>query len=352
MRSWFLPALYVSFALISTSTLASVAPAIADKQFLSFLIGGVVFAVAARIPWSTYKSLAWPSYWIAVFLLILPLVAFGAIRNTHRWIELGGGQTFQPSQVALPLTLLALSLIITKAQQHTWQVLGKFLTVLSLPAALIFVEPDLGTTIAYVVPCLVILLVAPIPWKQLATLVITGVLLAVAAWFFLLLPYQKERITTFLNPESADNHNAHQALIAVGSGMWWGRGIGQGVQSHLKFLPERHTDFIFASFAEEYGFLGSSLLLLLYGALVAFLLKEARSIVDPDAQLLYIVTAFSFVFQASINILMNMGMMPITGITLPFISYGGSSIVSLTLLLGMTQSASIHRPAKVALHLT
>lgn len=352
MRNWILPTLYASFALLSIITLSSVAPSLAGKQLISFCIGGVVYAAASYLPWNTYLSTRWYQYWGVVLLLILPLVAFDATRNTHRWIELGGGQTFQPSQLAVPFTILSLSMILIKAREYTWRTVGIFLATLAVPAALIFIEPDLGSTIVYVAATAVLLLLVPVPWQKICTLLGILLLAVVVGWFFIFHPYQKARITAFLNPDSPDNYNAHQALIAVGSGTGIGRGIGQGVQSHLRFLPERHTDFIFASFAEEYGFIGSSVLIGLYICLTGYILWQSHSSTEVSAQLFLITTAILFILQAAVNILMNMGLLPITGITLPFFSFGGSSILCMALLLGMVHSATAEHKPKATLHIS
>lgn len=352
MRTWLIPALYIVLALMSITTLSSVAPSLASKQLLSFIIGGVVYLLAYYIPWETYRNTQVYQYGFAVFILILPLVAFGSTRNTHRWIELGGGQTFQPSQLAIPLTVMLAAQVLTRAKEITWLTLAQFFAVIGLPAVLIFVEPDLGSTIVYGASLSVLLLVTPVSWKKLLTLLSVSVIAAVIGWLFLLQPYQKARITTFLSPESSDNYNAQQALIAVGSGGVLGRGIGQGVQSHLKFLPERQTDFIFASFAEEYGFFGTSILIILYGILVAYLLYASQFANDSTAQLLFIVAAVVCMMQTSVNVLMNMGLLPITGITLPFVSYGGSSIISMAFFLGMVQSGLSHYKPKATLHIS
>jgi rod shape determining protein RodA len=171
-----------------------------------------------------------------------------------------------------------------------------------------------------------------------------------ALWFLVFKDYQKNRLLGFLNlhqasadlqitaQETSSAYNARQALIAVGSGQFWGRGIGQGVQSHLRFLPERQTDFIFASFAEEWGFVGAIFLLLMYFLLLFFLLYLAYK-VDDFGQKLYLLVLFAmFLVQIFINIGMNLAILPITGITLPFLSYGGSSVISLFFALSIAQS--------------
>jgi len=168
-------------------------------------------------------------------------------------------------------------------------------------------------------------------------------------------PYQKNRITSFLGDSSemtAANYNAQQSLIAVGSGQLMGRGLGHGVQSHLRFLPERQTDFIYASMAEELGFIGSSLVVLMYSALSLFCLYVAIRTENKAGMYFSIAAAAAIAFQSGVNMGMNMGILPITGITLPLLSYGGSSILATCLLLGIVQSLNINLPPKPSMHLT
>jgi rod shape determining protein RodA len=182
----------------------------------------------------------------------------------------------------------------------------------------------------------------------------TVLVLALVGWFVVLQPYQKARITAFISPTEdmqGSNYNAQQALIAVGSGEFAGRGLGQGIQSHLKFLPERHTDFIFASLAEEYGFIGTSTVIILYVLLITFLIWASLHISNQIGQLFLLVVAIWIFLQATININMNIGLLPITGITLPFLSYGGSSLLGLCFTLGIAQSLIKETQKKTLLHI-
>ena len=225
--------------------------------------------------------------------------------------------------------------------------------ITAVPAVLILVEPDLGTTIVYLLSIFVILFLEKTKKTHMALLVAAGMITITIAWFFVLEPYQKSRITSFISPTDSQGsgYNARQSLIAVGSGQTLGRGLGQGVQSHLRFLPERQTDFIFASFAEEFGFFGSSIVILLYTALIATTLTIGRNANSRAEQLFCYVTATMTLFQTGVNIGMNTGLMPITGITLPFFSYGGSSIITLLTMHGIVQSVHNTQKQKVTLHL-
>ncbi len=351
MRNWFLPACFFIFALLSVQTLSSVAPDLADRQLIFFIIGGVFFYLQSQVPFTRLLQLRWPLYVLGIILLLIPLFLFGPTRNTHRWIDLGFF-TIQSSQLALPLTIFSLLTVLTQTKTYNWAVLFKFFLCMGLPAALILIAPDLGSMLTYAFPVLTLLILVPFSWKHFLPLFVLAVVGTYAAWHFVLEDYQKVRFMSFLNPESADNYNAHQALITVGSGQFIGRGLGQGVQSHLRFLPERHTDFIFASFAEEYGFVGCLVLVAAYGALITFLFTQSRKATTPEEKLFLSTVAMAVLLQASINIHMNLGLLPITGVTLPLMSYGGSSVMSLAIVLGMAQNVISHIPNKSALHIT
>jgi rod shape determining protein RodA len=351
MRQWFLPACFCIFALLSVQTLSSVAPQLADRQLVFFIIGGILLYLQSKVSFTRLLEMRWPLYFAGIVVLLIPLFLFGPTRNTHRWIDLGFF-TIQSSQLALPLTIFSLLSVLTTAKEYTWALLLKFFVVLGIPATLILIAPDLGSTLTYAFPILAIVVLVPFTWKHFLPLIVLAIIGSILAWDFVLEPYQRVRFMSFLNPESSDNYNAHQALITVGSGQLIGRGLGQGVQSHLRFLPERQTDFIFASFAEEYGFFGCLVLLGAYGALITYLFVEAGKTKKPAEKLFLLTVAMTFLMQASINIHMNLGLLPITGVTLPFMSSGGSSIFSLALLLGAAQSIIQSQPSKSALHIT
>lgn len=351
MRKWFLPACFSIFALLSVQTLSSVAPALAERQLIFFIVGGVLLYLQSQVSFTRLMQLRWPLYVIGIIFLLIPLFLFGPTRNTHRWIDLGFF-TIQSSQVALPLTIFTVLYALTTTKEYNWQLLGKLALIIGLPAGLILIEPDLGSTLTYALPLCALVLLVPFNWKHFAPLIVLAVVGSIFAWHFVFEDYQKVRLMSFLDPESADNYNAHQALITVGSGQLIGRGLGQGVQSHLRFLPERQTDFIFASFAEEYGFIGCLVLVGAYAGLVYFLCMQARKVKNPAEKLFLLCVAMAFIFQTSINIHMNLGLLPITGVTLPFMSSGGSSIMSLAILLGMAQSIIQSTPDKSALHIS
>jgi rod shape determining protein RodA len=218
--------------------------------------------------------------------------------------------------------------------------------VMGGPVLLVLLQPDFGSAFVIICMWLGMLLVLPVPRRYLLTL--AGVLVVVSAvsWLFLLQPFQKRRIMTFINP-TADvtgaGYNVRQSVTAIGSGGWLGRGLGLGPQSQLNFIPERQTDFIFATIGEELGFLGAGSVIILFGLLFWRLLRLSVKAVEPVSQLLVIGFGVMFFVHAAINIGMNMGVFPVTGIPLPFISSGGSALLASCLAIGLLQSISAHQ---------
>lgn len=350
MRKYFLFGILFLFAVLSLTTLRSIVPNLLYKQAIAFGLAFLVFFLASRLPFTFHVTI---SKWLYLLLnlSLLFLLIYGSItRGISAWIVLPFGFKFQPSQLAVPITALYLINFFKKEQKFSWSLLIQTLAIILLPAILILLEPDFGTVLVFFAALAVFLFFNKLNFKQILTLFSIGFLVLMALWFLVFKDYQKDRLLGFLHlhqtsadlqvniKESSSAYNARQALIAVGSGQLWGRGIGQGVQSHLRFLPERQTDFIFASFAEEWGFVGASFLLTLYFLLLFFLLSLAYK-VDSFGEKLYLLVLFMmFLVQIFINIGMNLAILPITGITLPFMSYGGSSVISLFFALGIAQS--------------
>lgn len=285
-------------------------------------------------------------YLFSLALLVLVLLAGQDIRGSRRWFS-AGPVNFQPAE----LSKLALIIILAKYFQVRAPFLRKFRYVLlsflyaALPAALIMLQPDLGSALVHVGIWGGMLLAASIPKRFLVYLLLLFVMSAGIAWQFALADYQKDRIHTFLDP-TADplgrGYNVIQSMVAVGSGGLFGRGLTRGLQSQLKFLPERQTDFIFASTVEELGFFGGILVLIFFAVILLRILRQARRSADSFGSMLA-VGAFSLLLvQITVNVGMNLGLLPVTGITLPFLSYGGSSLLISFLLAGLIQSLSIH----------
>jgi rod shape determining protein RodA len=336
---WLIPGISLILASLSLISLRSIAPDLVGRQLLFFIIGFVAFYVISFINSTVLKKIASAAHWSLNIILLGLLVVGDTTRGMAGWINLFGGFKIQPSQFAILTTTWFIIAQLSNLKLRSWSGFFKLIGIITLPGLLIFLEPDFGASLVYFVSLGSILFFLNIKFKYLLSL---GAILAASLaviWLFVLQPYQKLRLTSFTdgynNQENSATYNAQQALIAVGSGQLYGRGLGFGVQSHLKFLPERQTDFIFASIAEEWGFFGSLILVSLYFVLIAILFVQALSIKNIEIQIFVLVVAAMLFVQAGINIGMNLGLLPITGITLPLVSYGGSSILSFLLSLGI-----------------
>jgi rod shape determining protein RodA len=340
---WVIPSCWLVLSALSVLILRSVAISLATQQLVYVLVGSGILAILSRSSFEWWQRWRWPAYAVMVILLIIPLLIGTTTRGIAAWIDIGTWFSIQPSQLAVLVTGLVVAHFLPQQRPATWKELATVAGIVAVPALLIALEPDLGTLIVFLMSIAGAVWVTPIPLKYVAGAGTAAVAVALFAWLFLLAPYQKQRITSFITPaetgKSDARYNADQALIAVGSGQVVGRGLGQGSQSHLRFLPERQTDFVFASLAEELGFLGSAMVVLLYMLLTLTLGWLSWRLSPHPASLFCVMTATMLLVQVGINIGMNMSLVPITGITLPFLSFGGSSFLSMTALLGICQSS-------------
>ena len=261
-----------------------------------------------------------------------------SIRGATRWIVIFGAQ-IQPSEFVKPFLLLAFAHFIATYTPRKLKNVPLLFALFTLPFLLVFRQPDLGSSLVYAGFWSAMLLAGGIPvWFIVSGIAVVGLLLPFL-WSHLA-SYQQSRVLTFLNPAldpKGAGYNALQSMIAVGSGQWFGRGLGRGTQSHLRFLPEYHTDFIFATLIEELGFFGGTLLLAGYAFLLyRIIVPVLRGMVIDTRVFIYSFGLFAMLLsQIFINAGMNMGLIPITGITLPFVSYGGSSILSTAIAFGI-----------------
>jgi len=288
-----------------------------------------------------FKTLA-PFLYILILILLIATLIFGsAIRGSTSWIELAGFQ-LQASELAKPLLVLAFPFFLQMFPPKTFVNIVVNTVIFIIPVFLIFKQPDLGTA-----------LVVSSIW--ISGMFVSGLsfwLIGIVALFFLgalrylpsfLREYQLRRIETFIDPfrdPLGAGYNVIQSIIAVGSGGILGKGLGHGTQSHLRFLPERHTDFIFASLAEELGLVGSLLVIFSLGGLLYRLLNLATHTKSSSSRLIYIGIFSYLFFQTYINIGMNIGVAPVTGVTLPLISYGSSSVIATAITLGIAGSCA------------
>ena len=354
LRTKILPVVYVLFAILSLLILKSVAPALVSTQLLFFVAGGVLFWLASQIDYQRLENWGWLLYAGLLASLAFVFLLGNITRGSSRWFSAFGLFNIQPSQLAIPIVLvMTIKLVLTK-KKITLARVFTFLVLLGLPSLLILIEPDLGTTLVLLGALGSVLWLSPVSWKTLLSLVGGSIAVAVFAWFLVLHDYQKQRLTSFLfaSQDSSSNYNAYQALVAVGSGKIIGRGLGQGIQSQLKFLPEKHTDFIFAALGEETGFLGSIFVVGLYTLLVLIMGFVGEHAATARERYFCWGVASMVAIQATVNIGMNIGLLPITGVTLPLISYGGSSILTTSVMYGLVQGVATREHKTAVLKIT
>lgn len=313
------------------------------QLFFAFL-GLFIYLLISRFDCRATANLTKVLYFGVLTLLIVVAIVGIETRGSIRWIPLGP-INLQPSEFAKPILILLLADFWTKNLPN-WSNVVKSLFWTAPLLILIFRQPDLGSALTLLAIWFGMLIASKISLKKIALIVLLFLLIIPLTWFSLK-DFQKERIVGFFDPESdplGRGYNLIQSTIAVGSGQLLGRGLGQGTQSRLQFLPEFRTDFIFASIAEELGFLGSLIIVVIYFTLVAYCLKVADQSSDIFGFLLVMGAVSMFIFQIFVNIGMNIGLLPITGITLPLVSYGGNSLIATMIILGLI--ASIARFAR------
>jgi rod shape determining protein RodA len=315
-----------------------------------FMGGGVVVFIAASfVSDRQWKGLAPYGYVASLLLLLVVLTPIGATRQgAQRWIPLGPID-LQPAEFAKPAMILALAalLSISEANRVGWARIGQTLALLLVPSALIFVQPDLGTMLVFGFVAVVMLFAAGADVRQLGLLAVGAVLAIVVAFQLdVLKDYQLDRLTGFLNSGEAElslNYNQTQSQIAIASGGLFGKGLSQGSQTNGAFVPAQRTDFIFTAVAEQLGFAGSAVVLALFALVVWRLLRTAAAARDRFGYLLAVGTAAMLVFHVFVNIGMVQRLMPVTGVPLPFMSYGGSFYVAMALTLGMVHAVWLRR---------
>jgi len=297
-------------------------------------------------------DISWWTYGFSIVSLVAVLVVGKKVLGAKRWINLGGGAHFQPSEwVKLVLILVVARFLWGRASEDrdlSWADVGKAFAIVCVPLALVLKQPDLGTALTYLPVLVVGLFLGGMRAKQ-AGIVILGLLLLGGIGFATgkrLKPYQQKRIDAFINPDTdpkGSGYQIRQSLIAVGSGGIWGKGTNQGTQTQGDFLPIPYTDFIFAAFCEEHGFVGAMGVLLIYFLILVRLVQNAQTAPDPPGTLIVMGIAGVMLFQIAINIGMCVGLMPVTGIPLPLMSYGGSSVIYTFLALGIVMNIRMRR---------
>src|SRR3989338_6533064 len=320
------------------------------RQLVWFALGTIAFFVAAHIDWRFFKtnSIFVVFVYLAVSGLLVFLLTQGTtVRGATSWIQIGLFAV-DPSEPMKLILVLLLAKYLSRRHVAIARIGVLFISGLytAIPALLIFLQPDFGSAAMLGFLWFGMALVGGIRIRHFFVLLSLGVMIALIGWFFVLLPYQKARIVSFIDPfqdARGAGYHALQSMIAVGSGGIWGRGIGLGTQSRLAFLPEHETDFIFAAFAEEWGFAGVVLLVFFYWLVLWRILRIGMYAESNFEKLVSVGVALLLFFQFSIHIGMNIGMFPITGLGLPLVSYGGSSLITTFFALGILQSFSMNR---------
>ncbi|NND19144.1 MAG: rod shape-determining protein RodA [Silicimonas sp.] len=327
----------------------------AEPQMKRFVLGLVVMMMIGMVPIWFWRSMSGLAY-LGSLVLLLVVEFFGTIgMGAQRWIDLGF-MRLQPSEV------MKISLVMMLAAYYDWLPLSKVsrpfwvivpVVLILIPTALVLKQPDLGTAILLVAGGGIVMFCAGVSWWYFIAVTASGGALIYTVFasrgtdWQLLKEYQFRRIDTFLDPSTdplGAGYHITQSKIALGSGGWSGKGFMQGTQSRLNFLPEKHTDFIFTTLAEEFGFLGAFSLLALYGLIILFCIFSAMSNKDRFGALLTLGVAATLFLFFAVNMSMVMGLAPVVGVPLPLVSYGGSAMLVLLAAFGLVQSAHIHRP--------
>lgn len=317
------------------------------KQIYWFLIGFAVFLLMTTFNYSLLERFAYPVYFISITLLILVLFVGKVASGSQRWLSLGL-ISFQPSEVAKIAILIVLAKFFSKKggyREYRLRDLWQPFLLIVIPVVLILKEPDLGTALLLVVVCFSVILFVKMHWRSLVILVVSALSVAPFIWFELK-EYQQLRILSFLRPDMdplGSGYHINQSKIAIGSGQFWGKGFLKGTQTRLHFLPEQHTDFAFSVLGEEWGFVGSVLLLLLYLFLILWGLNIAKNSKDKFGSILAICIVASIFWQVVVNVGMVAGLFPVVGIPLILFSYGGSSLISTMAALGLLMNISMRR---------
>jgi rod shape determining protein RodA len=315
------------------------------RQGIYLILGLIGAGVIARFDYRYLGGIHWLLYGLGVASLIAVALFGRTINGTTGWFEIGGFQ-LQPVEFVKVIVCLVVAKYFSDNAERigTWRVLMTSAVIVGVPILLVMAQPDLGSAILLLAVWFGLVIVLPFPRRRVLGLVLLAAVMAVSSWFVVLRPYQKDRLMNFVNPQHdprGSGYNVQQAITAIGSGQLFGRGLGLGPQSQLRFLPERQTDFIFASIGEELGLVGTLTVLILFAILLWRLVQLSRTSRDQFSMILSIGLAYMFFVQMAINIGMNVGVFPVTGIPLPFVSYGGSSLLSCLVAIGLAESIAI-----------
>jgi rod shape determining protein RodA len=317
-------------------------------QVIYILAGLALMFLMSLLDYHRLIDFAWWGYGIGIAMLLVVMAVGKTVLGAKRWISLGHGFGFQPSEVVKIILIIVIARFLASkgGEKLKWSDLLKAGVLVGLPMLMVLKQPDLGTALTYSPILIAGLLLGGLRWRQAVILLVAFGVTIVPIWHKVLKPYQKQRLVSFLDPDSdprGHGYQVRQSEIAVGSGGIWGKGINNGSQTQGDFLPISYADFIFAAFCEEHGFVGAVLMLLLYFLVLMRLIQNAQT--APDLAGSYIVMGVVAVitFQIAVNVGMVLDMMPVTGIPLPLMSYGGSSVLFTFLALGIVMNVRMSR---------
>lgn len=325
-----------------------------ERQVVFAGVGILLFLLLSWMDYREFRLFSPVVYAVTIFMLVI-VFAQAKIAGTNRWLSLPGGFNLQPSEFAkLSVTLLLAAVLAGTFDDEdlTWRRIGAALLMLALPGALIVLQPDLGTALAFGFVTIVVLFAAGATIWQLSGLFsLAGLGVWIIFKYELLLDYQLARLTSFLDPAAdklGSGYNVLNSLTTIGSGQLFGRGLFNGALTERSFVPEQETDFIFTAVGEQLGFIGGALVLFAYALIILRLLRIATAASDRFGSLIAVGVAGLFVFQVIVNVGMTLAVMPVTGIPLPFMSAGGSSMLAMCMALGVSHSVWRHRDLKPA----
>ncbi len=312
-------------------------------------IGMSVAVLLCSFDYRHLLHVAYPAWVLVIVLLVLVLFVGEAHKGAQRWLVLGPVR-FQPSELAKIAVVLAMARFYHEDKEppggYTLKRIWRPALLLIIPVALVMNQPDLGTAMIILAIGGSLLLFAKVERRTLLALGVIGLGATATAWLFLLKSYQKARVTAFLNPASdalGSGYHSNQSIIAIGSGELGGKGWGEGTQTQLRFLPEQHTDFVFSVWAEEHGFIGSVIVIVLYATFLLMAVAVASQAKERFGVFISVGVAALVFWQVFVNIGMVTGVLPVVGVTLPFLSYGGSSVVTSMAAIGLLLNVSMRR---------
>lgn len=318
-----------------------------SKQAMSFGIGFIVMFALAQIPPKVYQAFA-PYFYGFAILCLFAVIAFGEIRlGAKRWIDIPGFGSVQPSEfMKIGMPLMIAWFLSRNPLPPSFKNVCISLALIGVPFLLIAEQPDLGTSVLILASGIFVLFLSGLSWKMIMAAGAAAAIILPIAWEFLLHDYQRQRVLTLLNPEAdalGTGWNIIQSKTAIGSGGFSGRGYLEGTQSHLHFLPEGHTDFIIAAFSEEFGLIGIMILMTIYFAIIFRTFQISLQCFHNYGRLVAGAFALSFFVYVFVNAGMVSGILPVVGVPLPFMSYGGTAIITLMATFGIVMSIHTHR---------